>query len=145
MHRLGDIHPGQLWLLHSLPAFSPLAATARVRREEAGKPRPPHSPSGRQCPTGLLLASAFVPVHRGLRTLATAGGTAVVLTALTGYCPLNQALGIDTAHGEDALSGAEDKADTLAPGITRYSASASSFRLLSEALPFLYHLETSAS
>lgn len=47
---------------------------------------------------GLLGAALFAPMGRTGRTLAWIGAGIGLATALTGHCPANRALGIDTCH-----------------------------------------------
>jgi hypothetical protein len=57
----------------------------------------------------LLSAAAFAPVDGNFRALLGIGAAATLGSALTGYCSVNKALGINTAdHG---LSNALENAD----------------------------------
>lgn len=47
----------------------------------------------------LPLAAALAPMGSGWRVVAGTVGGIALATALGGYCPLNQLLGVDTAHG----------------------------------------------
>ena len=49
----------------------------------------------------LLAAAAFAPVGRGWRIGFAVLGVAELVTGVMRYCPVNQALGIDTCRDEE--------------------------------------------
>jgi hypothetical protein len=50
--------------------------------------------------TALLAAAAFAPVSRGLQIGLAAVGVAELITGSLRYCPVSQALGINTCQAE---------------------------------------------